>query len=71
MFGDFTVKMDPEKERRIKALLNLEEISVGGIDSYSSSTCGGSCFFSIECKGRHGYTEDPNFEDVMFGVMDT
>ena len=62
---------ETEKERKIKALLNLEEIKVTMTDGYSSSTCSGRCFFSIECSGRHGYTEDPDFDDVIFEVLDT
>ena len=62
---------ETEKERKIKALLNLEEIKVIMIDSYSSSTCSGRCSFSIKCSGRHGYTEDPDFEDVIFEVLNT
>lgn len=60
-----------EKERKIKALLNLEEIEVHEPDSWSSSTCGAHCFFSIKCEGRHGYTEDPDFGGVTFEVLDT
>ncbi len=63
--------MDTEKERKIKALLNLKEIKVESIDGYSSSYCSGSCLLSIECDGKHGYTEDPNFENVIFEVIDT
>ena len=60
-----------EKERKIKALLNLEEIEVYEPDSFSSSGCGAHCFFSIKCEGRHGYTEDPDFGGVIFKVLDT
>ncbi|MBU2597742.1 MAG: hypothetical protein KKC53_00950 [Actinobacteria bacterium] len=60
-----------KKERKIKALLNLKEIEVYEPDSYSSSTCGAYCLFSIECNGRHGYTEDPNFGDIIFEVINT
>ena len=60
-----------EKERKLKALLNLEEIEVYEPDRFSSSTCGAHCFFSIECDGRHGYTEDPDLGDVVFVVLDT
>lgn len=60
-----------ERERKIKALLNLEEIEVSEHDSYSSSTCGAHCFFSIKCDGKHGYTEDPDFGGVVFKVLDT
>ncbi|PIV68367.1 MAG: hypothetical protein COS08_06805 [Euryarchaeota archaeon CG01_land_8_20_14_3_00_38_12] len=60
-----------EKERKIKALLNLEEIEVYAPDSWSSSTCGAHCFFSIKCEGRHGYTEDPDFGGATFEVLDT
>ena len=62
---------ETEKERKIKGLLNLEEIRVIMIDSYSSSNCSGVCSFSIECSGRHGYTEDPDFDNVIFEVLDT
>jgi len=60
-----------DKERKIKALLNLEEIKVYEPDSFSSSSCGARCTFSIECEGRHGYTEDPDFGGVIFKVLDT
>ena len=62
---------EAEKERKIKALLNLEEIKVYEQMSFSSSTGTATCFFSIECDGRHGYTEDPDFDDVIFEVLDT
>jgi len=62
---------ETEKERKIKALLNLEEIEVTLTDGYSSSGCSGRCLFLIKCSGRHGYTEDPDFEDVLFEVLDT
>ena len=51
--------------------MNLETIRIYSIDSFSSSTCCGYCSFSIECNGRGGYAEDPNFEDVVFEVLDT
>ena len=62
---------ETEKERKINALLNLEAIKIYSIDSFSSSTCSGYCSFSIECNGRGGYAEDPDFENVVFEVMDT
>jgi len=68
---EYEMEIESEKEDKIKALLNLEEIQVIGIDSYSSSTCGGRCLFSIKCRGRHGYTEDPDFGDVIFRIMGT
>ena len=68
---DYEDEYGLEKERKIKALLNLEEIKVSGMDSFSSSTCSGRCFFSIECSGRHGYAEDPHFDGVVFEVLDT
>ena len=60
-----------EKESKIKALLNLEEIKVYEPDSFSSSSCSAPCFFSIECEGKHGYAEDPDFGGVIFKVLDT
>lgn len=63
--------MNKEKERKIKALLNLDEIEVYEPDTKSSSTCGSHCFFSIECEGKHGYAEDPNFGGVIFKVLET
>ena len=64
-------EMEMEKERKIKALLNLEDIKVYEQHSFSSSGGSATCFFSIECDGRHGYTEDPDFDDVVFEVLDT
>lgn len=60
-----------DKERKIKALLNLEEIQVYEANSFSSSSCGAPCFFIIECEERHGYTEDPDLSGVIFKVLDT
>ena len=51
--------------------MNLEEIKVHEQRSFSSSRGNAICFFSIECQGRHGYTEDPDFDDVVFEVLDT
>jgi hypothetical protein len=61
---------ETDKERKIKALLNLEKIEISEPDCRSSSTCGADCFFTIECDGRHGYTEDPDFGGVIFKVLD-
>ena len=63
--------METEKERKIKGLLNLEKIEVGELDCFSSSSCGAHCYFSIECYGRHGYTEDPRFGGIVFKVLNT
>jgi hypothetical protein len=60
-----------DKERKIKALLHLEEIQVYEADNFSSSSCCAPCSFIIECEGRHGYTEDPDFGGVIFKVLDT
>ena len=42
-------------------LLNLKEISIAAIDSYSSSGCSGRVSFSIDCETPQGYCEDPDF----------
>ncbi len=42
-------------------ILNLEEIDIISIDSFSSSTCSGSVSFIIQCQTKHGYCEDPDF----------
>ena len=42
-------------------ILNLKSIKIGSIDSFSSSSCGGSVHFNIECRTNHGYCEDPKF----------
>lgn len=43
-------------------ILNLDEITVHSIDSYSSSSCSGGVSFYINCQTEHGYCEDPSFE---------
>ncbi len=42
-------------------ILNLKEIRIMDIDSFSSSGCSGKVGFDIECKTKQGYCEDPNF----------
>lgn len=46
-------------------ILNLEEMSIGPMNSFSSSGCSGSVGFYIDCQTEHGYTEDPNFTGKM------
>ena len=42
-------------------ILNLKEIRIMDIDSFSSSSCSGKVGFYIECQTKHGYCEDPRF----------
>jgi len=42
-------------------LLNLKEININHIDSFSSSFCSGKCQFSIDTDTKHGSCEDPDF----------
>lgn len=52
------------KEKNLKGtdiILNLKEINVVDIDSFSSSGCAGRVRFEIECHTEQGYCEDPNF----------
>ena len=42
-------------------ILNLDEIIVGSLDSFSSSGCSGRVNFHINCQTEHGYCEDPKF----------
>ena len=46
-------------------LLNLREINIGSMDSYSSSSCAGSAFFYFECETKHGYMEDPDITGTI------
>lgn len=41
-------------------LLNLKEINVDSIESFSSSHCSGRASFNFECSTDKGYCEDPN-----------
>ena len=43
-------------------ILNLDEITVHDINSYSSSSCSAPVSFYINCQTKHGYCEDPSFE---------
>jgi len=52
------------KEKNIEntdIILNLDEITVTSINSFSSSSCFGSASFDINCQTEHGYCEDPIF----------
>ena len=42
-------------------ILNLKEIRMMDIDSFSSPSCSGKVSFYIECQTKHGYCEDPRF----------
>ncbi len=42
-------------------ILNLKEIDIMDIDSFSSSSCSGRVSFCIDCETERGYCEDPNF----------
>lgn len=46
-------------------ILNLKEIVVHMLDSYSSSSCSGGVSFNIDCETRQGYCEDPDFTGTM------
>ena len=47
--------------RGTDVILNLDEINILDIDSYSSSSCSGRVRFDIQCHTEHGYCEDPEF----------
>lgn len=59
------MKEEIEKERKSledgDKILNLKEIDIVDIDSFSSSSCSGRVNFYIDCETEHGYCEDPNF----------
>lgn len=42
-------------------ILNLKEISIIGLNSFSSCSCSGPVSFVIDCDTKHGYCEDPRF----------
>ncbi len=42
-------------------ILNLKEIRIMDLDSFSSSSCSGRVDFDIECQTEHGYCEDAKF----------
>ena len=46
-------------------ILNLKEIDIIDIDSYSSSSCSGRVNFTIDCETEKGYCEDPDFTGKM------
>jgi len=46
-------------------ILNLKEIDIVDIDSYSSSSCSGKVCFTIDCETEKGYCEDPDFTGKM------
>ena len=57
-------KKEKKSEKILKGsdiILNLKEISVGYLNSFSSSSCSGSVSFYIDCQTGHGYCEDPSF----------
>ena len=47
--------------KRSDIILNLKEIKINNIDTFSSSSCSGNVRFNIICQTKHGYCEDPNF----------
>lgn len=51
-------------------ILNLEEVDVINIDSFSSSTCSGRVSFIIQCQTKHGYCEDPDFSGEI-NILET
>lgn len=58
-------KLNRHTLEREDILLNLREINIGPIDSYSSSTCAGSAFFYFENETKHGYIEDPDLTGTI------
>ena len=42
-------------------ILNLKEIDITNMDSFSSSSCFGRVGFYIDCETKQGYCEDPDF----------
>ncbi len=61
-------KNKERKEKHLKGndiILNLKEISIGPLDSYSSSSFSGYTSFYIDCGTEHGYCEDPKFSGVI------
>jgi len=57
-----------QKEKNLSGsdiILNLKEISIGNLDSFSSSSCSGNASFCIDCSTQHGYCEDPNFSGTI------
>jgi len=46
-------------------ILNLDEITVSSLDSFSSSGCSGRVNYHIHCQTEHGYCEDPRFLDKI------
>lgn len=52
------------KKKDIKGsdiILNLREIHIMDLNSFSSSGCCGPTAFNIDCETKHGYCEDPCF----------
>ena len=52
--------MDKKELKNENILLNLKEIDIDSIDSFSSSHCSGRAFFYFECSTDNGYCEDPD-----------
>ena len=46
-------------------LLNLKEIHVNDINSFSSSSCSGPASFYFACSTKHGYMEDPDLTGTI------
>ena len=46
-------------------ILNLKEIDISDIDTFSSSSCSGRVSFNIDCETEKGYCEDPDFTGRM------
>lgn len=53
-------KMDKKELKNEDILLNLKEINVDSIDSFSSLHCSGRASFNFKCSTVKGYCEDPN-----------
>ena len=54
-----------KKDKDLKGsdiILNLEKIVITSMDSFSSSTNGGSVYFAFKNQTKHGYMEDPRMQ---------
>lgn len=46
-------------------ILNLKEIKIHELNSFSSSSCSGNVSFYIDTTTEHGYCEDPRFQGII------
>ena len=52
------------KEKQLSGtdiILNLDEIDISNLESFSSSYCSGLVSFYVNSSTKHGYCEDPRF----------